>query len=566
MSWIFGCKGIVNDQELGPGVPFDRALLSFRSGNIFITAGGNPDSCFFSAEEKWIACGFGIIELNHQKRMMTKENWSEYFHNQRHPIIEGHFIAINWNDNELHFHNDALGLRTIYFHESASRIFFATDLNKLTSFIKNTAIDFKILGSRWLLFNQMSNKSFIKNVKKLPPDSEATIKSNSLNILSKNFNYNIPGTTDENLYGSIRRYVNIKLPDRYSLSLGLSGGLDSRMLLAAMLKEKLNFKVHTFGYEDDQDEIVANRIGKSLNLDLKHIKYQPVYDDDFIERLNNYCTMSQLAEPASSYIKLRVFEDEYFQSKILIDGALAEFARRQFMKKLLYRGRKFIFNKDYLSISKLLTVHRASIFNAEIQKDMNSGILDDIENIFSELPDVKKVGAENFVDLMVLKYRVPNYFGPEQSRLDNIMMSFMPFAQARLILTSLGIPAKHRSNGKLFYKAIDEYYPSLKNIPLVKNGITYPYRSSTIKSFLITSVKKKFIKTSAYNYKVGLFDFIEVYVRDLFADQQAQQYSSYDQAAVKKIISDYYSGNKGRVDDLDWLYTFEMFRRKMNIS
>lgn len=566
MSWIFGCKGIVNDQELRPGVPFDKALFSFRSGNIFITAGGNPDSCFFSAEEKWIACGFGIIEMNNQKRMMTKENWSEYFHNQRHPVIEGHFIAINWNDNELHFHNDTLGLRTIYFHESASRIFFATDLNKLTSFIKSAAIDFKILGSRWHLFNQMSNESFIKNVRKLPPDSEATIKSNSLNILSKNFNYNIPGTTDENLYGSIRRYVNIKLPDRYSLSLGLSGGLDSRMLLAAMLKEKLNFKVHTFGYEDDQDAIVAIRIGRSLNLETQHIKYEPCYDDDFIVRLNKYCVDVQLAEAASSYIKLRVFEDEYFKNKILIDGALAEFARRQFMNRLLYRGRKFIFNKDYISISKLLTVHRTSIFSAEIQKDMNAGILEDIENIFSELPEVNKVGAENFVDLMVLKYRVPNYFGPEQSRLDNIIMSFMPFAQVKLILTSLGIPVKHRSDGKLFYKAIDEYYPPLKKIPLVKNGITYPYGSSTIKSFLITSVKKRFIKTSSYNYKVELFDSIEAYVRDIFADQKTQHYSIYDQTAVKKIISEYYSGKKDRVDELDWLYSFEIFRRKMNIS
>lgn len=566
MSWIFGLQGKLNNQEIQSLVSNEKILFTFNSENIFITAGGNPDSCFFSAEEKWIACGFGIIEMNDQKLMMTKKHWSDYFNNGSKPEIEGHFIALRWSVNELHFHNDTLGLRTIYFHESASRIFFATDLNKLTSFIKSAAIDFKIFGSRWLLFNQMSNESFIKNVKKLPPDSEATIKSTSLNILRKTFNYNIPGTSGENLYSSIRKYVNIELPDQYSLSLGLSGGLDSRMLLAFMLKEKLIFKVHTFGYEDDQDAIVANRIGKSLNLDLKHIKYQPGYDDDLIKRLNNYCTESQLAEPASSYIKLRVFEDDYFQNKILIDGALAEFARRQFMKRLLYRGRKFIFNKDYISISKQLTVHRASIFNAEIHKDMNSGILEDIENIFSELPDVKKVGTENFVDLMVLKYRIPNYFGHEQSRLDNIMLSFMPFAQVKLILTSLGIPAKHRSDGKLFYKAIDEYYPTLKNIPLVKNGITYPYKSSTIKSFLITSVKKRFIKTSSYNYKVELFDFIEAYVRDLFADENTQHYSNYDQTAIKKIISEYYSGKKDRVDELDWLYSFEIFRRKMNIS
>ncbi|MBK7378296.1 MAG: hypothetical protein IPJ03_04730 [Ignavibacteriales bacterium] len=566
MSWIFGYKGIVNDQELVPVVPFDNVLFSFKSGNLFIAAGGNPDSCFYSTEEKWIACGFGIIELNDQKRMMTREDWSYYFTAKFKPEIEGHFIVLRWGVNELHFYNDTFGLRTIYFLESASRIFFATDLNKLTPFMKSVEMDFGVFGSRWLLFNQMSNESFIKAVKKLPPYSEASIKSTALNILRKNFNHNILVTTKENLYSSIRKYLNIKLPDQFCISLGLSGGLDSRMLLAFMLKEKLNFKVHTFGYEDDQDAIVANRIGNSLNLDLKHIKYQPGYDDDFIKRLNNYCAEIKLAEPASSYIKLRVFEDDYFQNKILIDGALAEFARRQFMNRLLIRGRKFLFNKDYISISKLLTVHRASIFNAEIQKEMNSGILEDIENIFSELPDVSKVGAENFVDLMVLKYRIPNYFGPEQSRLDNIMLSFMPFAQFKLILTSLGIPAKHRRNGNLFYKAIDEYYPPLKKIPLVKNGITYSYGSSTIKSFLITSVKKRFIKTSSYNYKVGLFDFIEAYVRDLFADKQAQQCSIYDQAAVKKIISDYYSGNKGRVDDLDWLYTFEMFRRKMNIS
>lgn len=566
MSWIIGVQGILNDKEINTLAIPVKVPFTFKSENLFIVAGGNPDSCFFSAEEKWIACGFGIIELNNQKVMMTKKHWSEYFNNRHKPEIEGHFIALNWSRNEIHFYNDTVGLRTIYFYQSQEGIFFVTDLSRLTLLMNRVEIDYKIFGSRWLLFNQMSNESFIKGVKKLPPDSEALIKSNSLNISKKNFNSNIPETTNENLYSSIRKYVNIKLPDQYSLSLGLSGGLDSRLLLAFMLHDKLEFKIHTFGFHDDQDAILANRIGKSLNLEVNHIQYKSNYDDDFILRLNNYCMDSQLAEPASSYIKLRVFENSYFINKILIDGALAEFARRQFMNRLLIRGRRFLLSKDSKSISKYLSVQRASIFNKEIQLMMDDAILQDFENIFQEFPEVLKVGAENFVDLMVMKYRVPNYFGPEQSRLDSIMLSFMPFAQHQLILNCLGIPVNDRTNGKIFYKAINELSSCLKKFPLVKNGISYPFGLTSITSFIFTNVKKRFIKSSSYNYKVEMFDSMETYVRDIFADQQTKQYSNYDQTAIKKIISEYYSGKKERVDELDWLYTFEMFRRKLNIT
>lgn len=117
-----------------------------------------------------------------------------------------------------------------------------------------------------------------------------------------------------------------------------------------------------------------------------------------------------------------------------------------------------------------------------------------------------------------------------------------------------------------FHKAINELSSCLKKFPLVKNGISYPFGLTSITSFIFTNVKKRFIKSSSYNYKVEMFDSMETYVRDIFADQQTKQYSNYDQTAIKKIISEYYSGKKERVDELDWLYTFEMFRRKLNIT
>ncbi|MCJ7553310.1 MAG: hypothetical protein MUO34_05435, partial [Ignavibacteriaceae bacterium] len=93
-------------------------------------------------------------------------------------------------------------------------------------------------------------------------------------------------------------------------------------------------------------------------------------------------------------------------------------------------------------------------FKQEYLIQMYNGAISEIRNIFNELPEIKEIGAEAFADLLVYKFKIPISIGVEQSRLDQTVVSFMPFAQKRIFELTQRIPLEKRNNSRLFYDTI----------------------------------------------------------------------------------------------------------------
>ena len=79
-----------------------------------------------------------------------------------------------WNKAEIIFESDPLGLRDIYISESQNEIIFSTRADWLTK-IHKLKINFKEFGSRWLLFNQISNNSVFNGVERIVAGKRAFI-------------------------------------------------------------------------------------------------------------------------------------------------------------------------------------------------------------------------------------------------------------------------------------------------------------------------------------------------------------------------------------------------------
>ena len=56
-------------------------------------------------------------------------------------------------------------------------------------------------------------------------------------------------------------------------------------------------------------------------------------------------------------------------------------------------------------------------------EQMEEGILNDLEEIINVLPDIKKIGFRNWIDTFSLQTRLTNFYGPEQARVDNYIIS-----------------------------------------------------------------------------------------------------------------------------------------------
>jgi hypothetical protein len=568
MSWVFGFSGILSEQKkLGLSSLFPTPSIKYDSPRLFMVAGGNEFTCMFSKEKQWLVLGVGIETNNYVSKMLTKEDWEKKINGNSYNQLDGHFIIINWNDEKVIFKSDRIGLRTIYFYKDKAGVYFSSNLNWLTTIMNSVKINFIEFGSRWLTFNQLSNNSFIDNIEQLKPGSGAEIKSTSVSFQNENWLPEIKPSSKEHLINLLDGFMNIDLPDNLKMSFGLSGGLDSRFLLSILLKNKYpKFNIHSYGFNDDEDLQIAKQISEKLALKCHFLQPTEIGSGRLMQMASEYIASTSLIESISSFLKLTVFNNNYFKDKFLMDGALAEFARRQFLNRLLIKGKGALVKKNYREVIKYLLVDKPDIFKVEYSEMMLENSIEQLRIIFENFPDPSETGPENFVDLLVSKFRVPNYFGPEQVRIDNILPGIMPFAQASVIESSLGIPVKERKNSNLFYKTINSIYPALEDFPLVKNSVIYPYGLSSVSSFAYTKIKKSLKKTSGNLYSFDFFKIHEKMIRDILTREEIREYKAYNEESVIRVVNDFYGGKYDKLNELDWLLTFELFRKNLNIT
>ncbi len=568
MSWIFGFSGNLNEQKkLSLSSIYPVPQIKIDNPRLFIAAGGTEFTCSYSADMKWIIIGVGIDMGIEHSRLMLKNDWEKKIPGNSFRDPQGHYLLIKWDDEKINFYSDPIGLRTIYFYKDKTGVYFSSNLEWIVSVMNRVEIDFKEFGSRWMTYNQLSNNSFIFDVEKLPPASIAEIKTGVVRIETENWFPELNISNSENLFNIIKKYLSISLPENLRMSFGLSGGLDSRFLLSFLLQnKKQKFNIHSFGYNDESDLQIAKKISDELALKCFFLQPHGMGSGQFLNKAGEYIAATQLIEPVSSYMKLAVLNDKYFEDKFLIDGALAEFARRQFLNRLLIKGKNALLNKKFPEVIKHLMVPKPEIFKADIDEIMFESTVEQVKKIYESFPDPKEVGAENFVDLLIVKFRIPNYFGPEQSRLDNIFPGFMPFAQRNTISASLGIPAEERKNSQIFYKAIRDNYPELEDFPLVKNSTIYPYGLSSVASYAYTKLKKTITKNTDAETISSFFKTHEKAIKEIITRDEVREYKPYEEESVMHIVDDFYSGKNKNTDDLNWLLTFEIFRKKLNIT
>ena len=177
--------------------------------------------------------------------------------------LNGHFVAIKYSDNELKIFTDELGLRDIHIVQLPDGFGFTTRIDWLKYFIK-PEIDLKEFGSRWLLQNQISRNSIIKNVTQTCLCKCNYSKKIPLSIEQNEWqpNFEMPG--NQEIFNSILHQL-LSIRDKKIL-LSLSGGIDSRLLLSYLAAKKSElWETHTFGDPNHPDSKVASELLSSLN-------------------------------------------------------------------------------------------------------------------------------------------------------------------------------------------------------------------------------------------------------------------------------------------------------------
>lgn len=559
MSWIFGYIG--NSHQLIIDPP-ETPIYQFKNSNLILFAGGNKQTCFFRSESSnsfWTVAGVGLKSTGGGYKILDENDWASHlFPNQNIKTVNGHFVALLYSESELKIFTDDLGLREIYIVKLSDGYGFTTRIEWLKFFIK-PEIDLKEFGTRWLLQNQISRKSIIKNVIRLV-GANATIKHNSLSV-EQNFwrpNFGISSNREE-FDLTLKKLLSIQ--DK-RISLSLSGGLDSRLLLSYLsIKNSDLWDTHTFGDPIHPDSKTASELLKSLDRENEVIDSVLPSGDELIDLVKRYSVQSIVTNPISSILNLRFYNRLSDENRVTIDGGFGEIWRRTFANRLLLLGRNALMSKDASAVAKFLRFNRADIFSDEALYEMEKGIVDQLDILFEEMPDASQIGPAKWIDLFSIRSRLINYYAPEQARVDNYVVSFMPLVQYEILGLLFGLSDSEKNNGKLFKQLIRKNSIQLTKLPLVKGIIVHPFGSSALASRLHSRIKTKLGLSYRNEQSVKLLNSLKEFIRDTIQSDEVRNFEYYDREKLERIFNRFSSESNNYNSEMDWFLSFELFRQ-----
>jgi len=560
MSWLFGYFGNTEKQKITlPDIP----LYQFKDSNIFLFAGGNKQTCFFKSDASnscWAVAGVGLKPFENGYEVLSQSEWSNYLAADKVGLksVNGHFVAIKYSKNELKFFTDELGLREIYIVKQKDGYGFTTRIDWLKYFIKPET-DLKEFGSRWLLQNQISHNSIIKNVIRLVC-ANAAIKDSELTIEPKNWqpNFEMPGNKE--IFEAVLRQL-LSIRDKKIL-LSLSGGLDSRLLLSYLtVKNSDLWETHTFGDPDHPDSEIACDLLKSLNKNNEVIDSELPTTDELIELIKTYSVQSIVTNPASSILNLRFYDRLADEDRVIIDGGFGEIWRRAFANRLMILGRKNLIQKNANKVFPFLEYFKADIFSVEAVKEMQTGTIKQLEELFPALPNPSQIGLAEWIDLFSIRCRLTNYYAPEQARVDQFVISFMPLVQKDILNLLFGITDSDKRNGKLFKQLIKRNSIQLTKIPLVKGNITHPFNSSSLSARLHSRIKNKLGLSYQSKRLIEFQSSLKEFIVDILQSAEVRNYEHYDRKKLDRLANNFSSNIKDYNSEADWFLSFELFRQ-----
>ncbi|MGA2515982.1 MAG: asparagine synthase-related protein [Thermodesulfobacteriota bacterium] len=210
-----------------------------------------------------------------------------------------HGVLIDGAQNEVIVFNDRFGMQRVYYYEKEGTLFFSSEAKSLLKLCPELReIVPASLGQLLSMGCILENNTLFKNIYALPGASLWKFKNGICERKQRYFTRNDwesqPPLEKETFYNELKETF-IKILPRYlddcrPIGMSLTGGLDTRMIMAYAHRQPRTFPCYTFGsmYRDGFDVKVARIVAESCKQEHSTIRV----DKDFL--LN----FAQLAEKA----------------------------------------------------------------------------------------------------------------------------------------------------------------------------------------------------------------------------------------------------------------------------
>ncbi len=362
---------------------------------------------------------------------------------------DGFFCCLIYDASleRLFFVADRLGLKPLYlWKENDALMAWSSEIKGLTAFeqfekniSKENILDFLHCGQ------YLENTTPFKNINLLPPSSILCIdcKTRKLISIEKYWSWEQIQTINISYEEAVTRFgvllkkaVHSRMESEDDLCISLSGGLDSRLILAAAIEIKPAIKTFTFGIRNSYEQRIAKKVAKTAKVE--NFLFPPTKDNWFDKRIEG------------------IWKTDGMLNFIHMHGSVFHEAFRK-INPICIHG----IGGGILLGGRMLSDGPDSAIQKKYGK-RSSKI--DTSNPFFYL---ENKACQYLINNRLRRFTLQGIL--EQKHMENRM----PFFQNDLIEFIFSIPDSYRKDAKLFNKTLLQIFPNLfDKIPY--SNISYP--------------------------------------------------------------------------------------------
>jgi len=470
------------------------------------------------------------------------------------------FVIVDYNQKVLKIFSDHFGLKPVYYYQSLSQFVFASEVKAILPLHEGPKRrDNKTIADFFTFGFPIGDETLFEDIKLLPAASCLTYDLNSKNMSIQKYwclidLFTPKGKHDLKLQHQEVVDAFIKAVDRrlsYSdqLGLSLSGGLDSRSILAAMGDRAKGLKTYTVGLKNCRDEVLAKRMSEITNTSHTFVEINGKYLNHFREVANQYIYLTDGFYHPRELTEIQVLQ--YLQTapfKILLRGHGGEFAKAALAFPVKV-NKELLSLKDGKDILNWIVAENKKSFGAMLDLDyfLDAPFYENIKN------DPHKSLTQELIEPLDLldPGDVALYFYMDQfsRRLSMPCMDIfrtqveirMPFFDLQFLKLLFQMPVQSRWNGNIQHQIVKHCDPRLMQIVDSNTGATLD--AAPWQTYLYDKLNTLLMRLSLHGFRhYTEFDewqrnhFASDIVNILFSDKSADR-GIYDLKHVREAFS-----------------------------
>jgi hypothetical protein len=464
-----------------------------------------------------------------------------------------HGVEVRWTGHALEIAADDAEQRRVYWRRVSDDggVLIATRLDLLR--MPSDDVDLEAFAGQWCSTMNMSTGSLLRGVHRIPSRHHWRYDGRDVELTR----CDVPTascTPDEALRSALVD------ASSFDIVLGLSGGFDSRTLMAMLLDLGLTFRVHTYGTPDMPDVQRAMQVASAAGIPASFTDLSAVtWDiDAVLASMRRTAWQSEGTYPGAHAV---VFDDAATRlgpRSMLVDGGYGALLRGGFGNALLMRHTAALRARDGAALAKALQKRDATFLRPEIRDQADRLLATSMQRALDDMPAFDVRDGRTWMDAFFLRWNPRGFVASPQAVYDARMASSMPFLARDVVVAAMSQSAAFRADGRWF-RSMLRRHRSIATLPYVGKRGDVPWTVAGRPTLAALWSKLGLGRTYAPDAHAGIdraiYRVVRPALRDLAATSVPAPFDLFDQGAVRDLAAR--TAEDGNVGDmqqlLDWL-------------